>query len=128
MELPITTITASLITVLYVGLALRVINFRRTGVGPSIGTNTDERFTRAVRAHGNLAEYAPLFLILLGLYELQSGNYYVLLCSASLFLLGRLSHAVGFGFLATGPWRTLGMVGTNSALILLVIANLTLLF
>ncbi len=119
MDLPITSLTAALLAFLFVGLALRVINLRRTGVGPSVGMNEDERFLRAVRSHANLAEYAPLFLILLALYELQGGIQFVTLGTAILFVLGRIFHAIGFGFLGTGPWRTLGMVGTNAALLVL---------
>lgn len=123
MELPITTLSAALLTCGYVLLGMRVVNLRRTGAGPAVGMNGDERFTRAVRAHANLGEYAPLFLILLGLYELQGGAYILLVGTAMLFLIGRVLHAVGFGYLGTGPWRTLGMIGTNTALIVLAIAN-----
>ncbi len=124
MLLLITSLTAAFLTLLLVSLSLRVVNMRRTGVGPSVGVEGDERFTRAVRAQANLAEYAPLFLILLGLYEIQAGSDSVAAGAAILFVLGRISHAIGFGFLAAGPWRTLGMVGTNTALLVLAGANL----
>lgn len=117
MPLTITTITAALLTILYVVLALRVINLRRTGVGPSVGTGENEQFVRAVRAHGNLGEYAPLFLILLGLYEAQGGHYLITTAVAATFVVGRLLHAIGFGLIGRGPGRTLGMVLTNTALL-----------
>lgn len=127
MELPITSVAASILAFMYVGLALRVIYLRRSGVGPSIGTNADERFLRAVRAHGNLGEYAPLFLILLGLAELQEANPTLLIAAAAVFVGGRIMHALGLGFLGTRPWRTLGMVGTNTALLTLALMNVLLL-
>ncbi len=126
MILTVTSITASALTLLFVALSLRVINMRRSGQGPSVGTNEDEVFLRAVRSHANFSEYTPLFLILLGLYEVQSGDQYILTGSAVIFILGRLLHAIGFGFLGTGPWRTLGMVATNSVLITLAFANIFL--
>jgi len=104
---------------MYVLLGLRVINLRRTGQGPALGQTGDERFTRAVRAHANFGEYAPIFLILLGLYEYHGGIVWVLFTSAIIFLIGRLMHAIGLGVLGKGPWRTLGMVCTNAVLLTL---------
>ncbi len=126
MLLPVTTLTASMIALLFIGLSLRVINMRRTGIGPAVGLNEDERFLRAVRAHANAAEYVPLFLILLGLYELAGGSKVWLVSGATLFVLSRILHAIGFGFIGTGPWRVLGMIGTNTAILLFVILNLWL--
>lgn len=119
MHLFVTTLVGVSITVLYVLLSLRVINFRRTKIGPSIGLEGNERFVRAVRAHANLGEYAPLFLILLAISELQGADIRILTIVAVVFFAGRLMHAIGFGYLGTGPWRTLGMVCTNSALLFL---------
>ncbi len=119
MLLPVTSLTAALLTLLYVALALRVIALRRSGAGPSVGLGENEHFLRAVRAHGNLGEYAPLFLILLGLTEASSAPAIIVIGTAVLFIVGRLIHAIGFGLLGTGPWRTLGMVGTNTALLTL---------
>jgi hypothetical protein len=115
--LPLTSATAAILTVLYIGLALRVIYLRRTGVGPSVGLGEDERFLRAVRAHGNFSEYAPLFLILLFLAELQGAAQWLLGAMAVSFIAGRVVHAAGFGFIGRGPWRTIGMVLTNTALL-----------
>jgi hypothetical protein len=128
MLLPITALTAALVTFGYVGLGLWVIYLRRTGAGPSVGMTGDERFTRAVRAHGNLGEYAPLFLLLLGVYEIQGGHHWLLVGMSTLFVLSRLLHAVGFGFLGRGPWRTIGMIGTNATLLTLATFNMLLVF
>jgi uncharacterized protein len=117
--LTITSASAAIVTFLYVLLGLRVITLRRSGAGPSVGISGNEHFLRAVRAHANLGEYAPLFLILLGLNELQGGATWLLISIAAVFIIGRILHAIGFGFLGTGPWRTLGMVATNTALITL---------
>lgn len=126
MLLPATAVTAALLTILYVTLALRVIAMRRSGTGPSMGTGDNERFIRAVRAHANLGEYAPLFLILLGLTEASGVSTLLTGSVGVLFVTGRVLHAVGFGVLGTGPWRTLGMVATNTAL--LTLAGTILLF
>ncbi len=119
MLLPVTGLTAALPTLLYVALALRVIALRQSGVGPSVGLGENEHFIRAVRAHGNLGEYAPLFLVLLGLTEASGAPIIIVIGAAVLFGVGRLMHAVGFGIVGTRPWRTLGMIGTNTALLTL---------
>lgn len=128
MELPITTISTSILAVLFVGLSLRIINMRRTGVGPSVGIEGGEKFVRAVRSHANLGEYAPFFLILLGLYEVQTESNSIALGLALVFIVSRIAHAIGFGFIGKGPLRTLGMVGTNAALLILSTLNILILF
>ncbi|MFA9262516.1 MAG: MAPEG family protein [Undibacterium sp.] len=128
MILPVTTTAASILTALYGFLTLRVISMRRRGIGPAVGLNENESFIRAVRAHANFAEYTPLFLILLGLNEIQDGSWFILFGSTILFVAGRFLHAIGFGLLGTGPGRVIGMVGTNTALFILALANIVLLF
>ncbi len=118
--LPITALTAAILTFFYIFLSLIVINLRRRGVAPSLGTGEDERFLRAVRAHGNFSEYTPLFLILLLLTELSDYSSVLLIIAAALFVTGRFMHALGLLRPHTGvPLRTLGMICTNSALLLL---------
>jgi uncharacterized membrane protein YecN with MAPEG domain len=68
---------------------------------------------KRIRMHGNLAENAPLFLILLGLTEL-SGQWAALVpWFAAAFIVVRLSHALG---LLISPNRTVfrltGVLGT----------------
>ena len=126
MLLIVTTYTAATLTLLYVGLGMRVINMRRTGRGPSFGAEGSEQFTRAVRVHANFSEYTPLFLILLGLYELQGGNTLTCSVCALIFISGRIMHLIGLGTCKKGPWRTLGMVCTNTTLIALAALLLSL--
>lgn len=117
MELPITALTAALLTTLYVALAGRIINLRRSGVAPSLGTGEHEVVVRAVRAHGNFAEYAPLFLVLLGLLELSRSPAWLTVMLAITFSVGRLSHAYGISFPSRIPLRTIGMITNNTALL-----------
>ena len=56
------TLYVGLILVLLVLLGLNVsLNRRRTKIG--VGDGGDEKMSCAVRAHGNLAEWAPVFLV-----------------------------------------------------------------
>lgn len=117
--LTITTFSAVTLTLLYLVLSLRVIYLRSKGRGPSIGMSEDKVFIRAVRAHGNFSEYAPLFLILLALYEFQGGAPRLVLTLAVVFILARCIHAYGLSYFDTGRLRTIGMVGTVAALLAL---------
>jgi uncharacterized protein len=119
MSLIVTSLTAAVLTVLYLFLSFRIIDLRRRGIAPSLGTGDDQRVIQAVRAHANLTEYAPLFLILLLLAELQSAPLLITTVCAITFVVGRLCHAYGLSRNNSILLRTLGMVGTNTALIVL---------
>ena len=69
-----------------------------------LGASPDDMLERAVRAHGNLAEYAPIMLILLYLLETlpaASVTQMTLHMLGSVFLLGRLMHGICFGFMTS---------------------------
>ena len=48
-----------------------------------------------MRAPGNLGEYAPLALIVIGLYESGGGSHGLVLALLWALLVGRLLHPVG---------------------------------
>lgn len=62
----------------------------------AIGNADDTVLERRVRRHGNLTEYAPIFLIVLALYELIAGQTTAILWLAIVFAAARISHVVGF--------------------------------
>ncbi|TNE62273.1 MAG: hypothetical protein EP335_13320, partial [Alphaproteobacteria bacterium] len=64
----ITLITASFIGLLLIYLSYNVTK-HRTRAKVSIGDGGDQDLLHAIRAQANLAEYAPIALILLGLLE-----------------------------------------------------------
>ena len=72
------------------------------------------KLDRNVRAHGNLSEYVPIFLVLLMILEISgnaSFNYLLLICS--IFAYGRLAHAICFAFYVSNPFlRISGMLCT----------------
>lgn len=68
---------------------------------------------RRVRAQANLTEYAPLFVVLIGLSELQNGNIVVNTALALAFLGGRLAHGYALAFTAKNvPGRIGGIALT----------------
>jgi len=95
-----------------------------------LGASPDDMLERAVRAHGNLAEYAPIMLILLYLLEslhsesLTQSTLHVL---GGTFLLGRLMHGMCFGFMKSSmPLRIGGTMLTLFPLMGAAILLLTL--
>ena len=72
---------------------------------------------------------APITLFLLFLAEAQASNYWMVLIGAVLLVIGRLLHGIAFSF--TARWvigRVGGMIVTFSALIILAINNLAMMF
>jgi uncharacterized protein len=94
MLLPITSITAGILAVLFIALAYRVSGFRR-GRRIIIGDGGDKEVARAIRVHGNLAEYLPLSLVLLALQELQGFPRWWLWTFCGALIVARLLHAYG---------------------------------
>ena len=94
MQLPVTSLVAAGCAILLLVLAIDTIRHRlRAKV--AFGDGGDARLISASRAHGNLAEHAPIVLIMLGLLEFNNADHAVLLLIGKVFLLGRISHAIG---------------------------------
>ena len=73
------------------------------------GFGGDDAMDRAIRAHGNLTEYAPIFLLMMLIAEQGGYSSFVLHSRGGTFLLGRLMQGVCFGFRGSNlPLRLLG--------------------
>ena len=93
MRFTIAPFYAALLTFGYVILALQVTrNRRRTRT--VLGAGADRRMERAIRAHGNFAEYVPLALLLLGFAELQGQPAWLLHLFGIGLIAGRGLHAL----------------------------------
>lgn len=125
-SLPITTLLASAIALLMVVLSINVIKQR--GISKvSLGESDDMALIRKSRAFGNLIEYAPIMIIMVGLAELQNGNWWLLFGVSALFFIGRLAHGAALGFLQHSPnLRGGGMGATFLALVISALYNLYL--
>lgn len=93
--LPITSLYAGLLALIFLALSSRVIVFRR-GNQVSLGDGESKDLRQRNRAHGNFAEYAPLGLILLACVELQGAPALVVHILGLMLFLGRLLHAIAF--------------------------------
>ena len=92
--LAVTPIYLGLFALFVVALGGRVVQLRRReGVGIGHGDSRDLR--RAIRAHGNFAEWVPLILVGLVVLELQGASALVLHGLGGTLVLGRILHAFG---------------------------------
>jgi len=123
----VTALYASLLAILLFILSIRVIGLRGNPAFAFIaqGKGDDELLQRAIRAQGNLAEYAPTMLILLFFLETSDVTDAKLHALASAFLLGRLMHGICMGFMRSNMPLRVG--GTALTLLPLAAAAVALL-
>jgi len=111
MHLPITLVTACVAGLILIWLSVRVVG-ARVKDDVLIGEGESKDLLFKIRTHGNFSEYAPLFLIILGVVEGAGGHATALMALAALFLVARVLHVFGMSANANLTFRQLGMVGT----------------
>ncbi len=121
----ITALLAALLGLLAALLTVQVIRNRvRFGVDVSDGGNAP--LAQAIRAHANLAEHAPIALILLALAESSGAQRWLILGLGGVLLVARLASAWGLSrTLRQSPPRQAGagltvLVTVAAALLILV--------
>lgn len=124
MTLPITSLYASLIALIFLALSARVIMYRRSNQ-LGLGDHGDKSLLKRMRAQANCAEYAPIGVILLSLVELSSAPAFVIHALGAMLLLGRALHA--YGFSASPPVMILRQIGMVLTLTMIALAALGLL-
>jgi len=110
-------ICSGVLVILYFWLAFNVsLTRRRTRTSIGSGDDPSGPLNRAVRAHGNAAEYTPIFVALF-LYFLMSGAGGWITWAVVIATLSRVLHALGM--LMTKefkgkphPLRAIGAAGT----------------
>ncbi|MEO8509206.1 MAG: MAPEG family protein [Betaproteobacteria bacterium] len=119
MTVPITALYAGLCGVLLLSLAARVIRLRwKLRIG--IGDGGERPLHKAMRVHGNAAEYLPIALLLLLVAELDHSSPMLLHVCGATFVAARVLHAIGLSRSSGATWPR--MAGTT--LTVLVIATL----
>jgi uncharacterized membrane protein YecN with MAPEG domain len=121
----VTTTIACLLSLFFVRLTFNVINLRRK-LKVSLGTGGHDSLERAIRAHGNFAEYVPMSLLLLACLEFNSAPGLLVWALGIALLAGRVVHAIGINAPSKGASmnRVRGMVVTLSTLMALAFCNL----
>ena len=108
----ITLSYASLLGLLQVTLAYKA-GSSRLKTNTLLGDGNQSEVLQKIRAHGNLIEYAPIFLILLALIEMQGVALWKIHALGSLFFLARIAHSYGM-YISTEstPPRLIGILVT----------------
>lgn len=89
-----TAVFASILALMFIKLSFNVIGFRRKNK-VSLGAGGVDELERAMRAHGNFAEYVPLGLFLMGALELNGAPLELVAILGTLLVVGRYFHAKG---------------------------------
>jgi uncharacterized membrane protein YecN with MAPEG domain len=90
----VTPFYAALLALVFLRLSMVTIKLRRQ-LKIAIGAGGNPTMHRAMRVHGNFAEYVPLSLVLVFLFELQGAHFFFIHLFGACLLLGRLAHAHG---------------------------------
>lgn len=125
--LMITGLYLSLLGLLYVVLAIRIVKLRyrfKTG----IGDGGHEPLAQAIRVHGNFSEYTPIVMLLLACAELNGSHSFLLHVVGGGFFLGRILHSIGITqSQGPTPYRKYGMLFSFFSIIILSGENIRLL-
>jgi uncharacterized membrane protein YecN with MAPEG domain len=119
-----TAFFASVLALMFIKLTLNVIGLRRKNK-VSLGAGGIDELDRAIRAHGNFAEYVPLSLFLMGALELNGAPILLVAILGVLMVGGRYFHAKGIN--EPPPEftnRVRGMKLTFASLGLLAVSNI----
>ena len=108
----VTLLFTTVLSVFMIVLAVRVLDLRGSPVTKFFHKPNREidpnDLERAIRGHGNLTEYAPLFLILMLTLELSDASVTLLYMSGIIFTLGRLMHGIAFSFMKKNVFLRIG--------------------
>lgn len=124
---PITAITASILAIFYIYISVTIIKFRYQ-YKVSLGAQGHDDLERAIRAHGNFAEYTPLTLTLMLCAEANHAPWVLSALVSVLFVVGRLFHA--YAFITNKhhlKFRKRGMYLTFASIFTLSLLNIVLL-
>ncbi len=123
-NITITAFYASLLALLFITLSFNVIRLRfKLKVG--VGDGGERPLIKAIRIHGNFAEYMPLALVLLAGFELSGAEHFWVHIFGSVLFVGRVLHAIGLSkSVGTSMPRFLGTISMFIVLLMLSIANI----
>lgn len=105
-----TTLYGSLLAMLTIAMAMNVSRHRGRA-DKLYGHGDDQPLHRAIRAHGNNAEYVPLGVLMLALAELAGAGSMVMHAIGGTLLVGRAMSTHGI-LTMTRPTRAGGIVLT----------------
>lgn len=94
MPVPVTAFVAAICALLLLLTAIDTVR-QRIRAQAAFGDAGDAKLISASRSHGNLAEHAPIVILLLAFLELAHAWHMGLMAIGALFLFGRVMHIWG---------------------------------
>lgn len=121
-QIPLVTAGATVALALMQMALMNWAAFGRAKYATGLGDGGHDALARRIRMHGNLAENAPIFLILLGLTEWSGEWGRILPAVAVAFLFARIVHIAGLSRTSGASLsRTAGALGTFLSITLLAV-------
>ena len=114
MNLPVTAFVTALCAIMLLITAVDTVR-QRMRIGAAFGDNGDSKLISASRSHGNLAEHAPIVILLLAFLEMSRANHIALMAIGAIFIAARMAHIIGLYMpMSTKPPvpRSIGVVVT----------------
>jgi uncharacterized protein len=114
MTLPVTAFVAAICALMLLITAIDTVR-QRFRLRVPFGDGADQKLISASRSHANLAEHAPIVILLLAFLEMSNANHMGLMAIGSLFLAGRVAHIIGlYTPMSTKPPlpRSIGVIVT----------------
>ena len=99
MPVSITALYAGILALIVIALAINV-TLHRVKLRVPLGDGGNAEMRRMIRLHGNAAEYIPLAIVLMAIYELNGGAHTAL-------------HAIGIALIVARVTQTWGMWATD---------------
>ena len=124
MSVSITALYAGILALILIALAINV-TLHRVKLRVPLGDGGNAQMRRMIRLHGNAAEYIPLALVMMAIYELNGGGHTGLHIVGSALVAGRVVQTWGMWATdMTNIGRQIGQSLTWLALIALAVMNL----
>jgi uncharacterized membrane protein YecN with MAPEG domain len=124
MSVSITALYAGILALILITLAINV-TVHRVKLRVPLGDGGNAQMRRMIRLHGNAAEYIPLALVLMAIYELNGGGHTGLHIVGIALVAGRVVQTWGMWATdMTNIGRQIGQSLTWLSLIALAVLNL----
>ena len=100
MTIPIIAAVAGAVLITMQAILMILVGIHRIRHQVNLGSGDDPALERKIRRHGNLAENAALFIVVLALAEMTVVPNAVVEIIAIVFIVGRILHAIALSTVA----------------------------
>lgn len=123
-SLQITGLYASVLALLFIFMSALVIKLRlQHKVG--IGDGGVSPLAKAIRVHGNFAEFVPFAIVLMAIYEINGGTDTALHVAGVILVISRISHLLGLlKTKGSSLPRVIGVLATYGIILTFAVKNI----